>query len=826
MPEPLLAKSKSKPHVIPEPEMTLTGHTNCVLRAVDALFGRGGSSSPLARSWLQFFGLTAMDFGRFRHHLRVAAAAHDWGKADQGFQDAVAKVGERIVRHEHLSGLMLADLLADEAILDWVRGAGIDEVVLLAAVISHHVKVAPEPGNEHALGTFVGNGTAIRFRSDHPDFDEAWRVIQAEVGPPCPVNVRFPIRWNKDEFKRKREAGRKLLGREHTRLRGDRDRLRWVAAVRAGLIVADAVGSAVVRIDRDAEEEDAGAAIDRWIGECFARPLAGDEVWEEVITRRIADLRTRGRWDDAKGHTFGGIRGFKEFQCAVAGGGPRVLLTASCGSGKTLAAWNWIKAQLDARSSDRTLSRVLFLYPTRATATEGFRDYVSWAPEDDAGLLSGTAAYELDGMFETPDDSNDPRKGLKYRPDPRLYALGHWTKRIFSATADQFFPFMQYQYGPLCRLPLLVESVLVVDEVHSFDQSMFNTLRRFLGEFAEVPVLCMTASLSEQRRDDLLKCGLRPYTEEEVIPSGEVADMDLPRYRVEWIDRKGAEAVVRGALDDRERVLWVSNRVDDCRSVYQTFRGDDHELPEETTAFCYHSRFKLEDRKDRHKELIRAFRDAVKDRAEPRAVLGATTQVCEMSLDLDAEILVTDLAPIASLIQRMGRCNRDSKEMRDRRSIGSVYVLEPEPGKEKPYEKEELELARRFVDKLVGQDVSQSKLDRIYRDHDPGQVEPSKLCPFLDSGPYADGREDSFREIDEFAVDCILDLDETRVLAEIKAKRPIDGFVVPVPRYLTVERNPEKSRLPRWLRIAEMSRYCKLAGFDGRPRPAKGGQEP
>jgi CRISPR-associated endonuclease/helicase Cas3 len=41
---------------------------------------------------------------------------------------------------------------------------------------------------------------------------------------------------------------------------------------------------------------------------------------------------------------------------------------------------------------------------------------------------------------------------------------------------------MHYEYGPLCLLPLLVESVLVVDEVHSFDKSMFSTLKWFIRQ--------------------------------------------------------------------------------------------------------------------------------------------------------------------------------------------------------------------------------------------------------------------------------------------------------------------------------------------------------
>jgi CRISPR-associated endonuclease Cas3-HD len=113
MVDPLLAKSRSTPHV--KMEITLTGHTKCVLWAVDALFGGKDAKKPLGASWLRFFGLAEDSFPRFRHHLRVAAAAHDWGKANDGFQNMVENTGEQVVRHEHLSGLLLAYLFDDSS---------------------------------------------------------------------------------------------------------------------------------------------------------------------------------------------------------------------------------------------------------------------------------------------------------------------------------------------------------------------------------------------------------------------------------------------------------------------------------------------------------------------------------------------------------------------------------------------------------------------------------------------------------------------------------------------------------------------------------------
>lgn len=828
----LLAKSRPKAGGVAPPEMLLVGHTACVLRAADALFGSDRGPTPLGRSWLRFFGLAEAEFARFRRHLRVAAAAHDWGKANDGFQSMVGEGGEQVVRHEHLSGFLLADLFADRDISAWLGGAGLDETVLLSAVIGHHVKAGTKR-NDHPVGGLTGKGMkdSLRFCSDHADFLTTWRMIQDEVGSAAPKPIVFPKRLKKEDIGRKGEDLRTILDRAKSRLREDRIARRWVAAVRAGLIAADAVGSAVVRMDRDAAEP-AEERIGRWVGECFATSLTAEEVWSEVVLRRIDDLCERKRWDRSTGHTFRDERGFKQFQCDIASRGPRVLMTASCGSGKTLAAWNWITAQLDERAGRGCpAARVLFLYPTRATATEGFRDYVSWAPEDDAGLLSGTAAYELQDMFATPDDPADPRQGRTYQANARLFALGHWKKRIFSATADQFFPFMQYAYGPLCLLPLLVDSVVVVDEVHSFDRSMFSTLRRFLKEFPEVPVLCMTATLPAERRKELVDAeGCRLVAYPESMPPDLQADATHPRYHVEWIDREGARSLVLGELQNRRRVLWVSNRVDDCQATFEVFSDldDGHDDPGSVECYCYHSRFKLVDRKKRHNQLIRAFQEAADNDTKRRGILGATTQVCELSLDLDAETLVTDLAPIAALIQRMGRCNRDSKKMRDR-PIGRVYVLRPEPDKEKPYEKPDLDAAAQFVDAIVGRGISQDELEQVYEDCDPQEIEPETLCPFLDSGPYAEAKEESFREIDEYTVPCVLDDDLDRQVGDMlrshnPADRVIDGFIVPVPRRFATESKPEDSRFPRWLSVARGSAYDSRIGFDGRKlTPAGGG---
>jgi CRISPR-associated endonuclease/helicase Cas3 len=768
----------------------LPAHTDDVLRAAEALFFDQGEPSRLGRAWMRLFAIEAQPFDRFWRYVKISILYHDFGKSNDGFQDAVRQDGPQVIRHEHLSAL----LMAEPDVKSWLASAGLEVGILISSVLSHHLKVS-----EKSLGRLLEGGRSVlRILSDDDDFKAVWETIRTEVDAASPNQIRFPTRWTASEIRQRADALRQLLRGEKSLLRDDVDRRRFLRAVRSALIVSDAVGSAVTRLPDQ---------IAPWVRDSFPPLLTTDEIEGHVIRPRIDQLRRAGRWDEKKG--------LSEFQRDIAVQGLRVLLTTPCGSGKTLAAWNWIKAQVDKNPT----ARVVFLYPTRATATEGFRDYVSWAPESDAALMSGTADYDLQGMFESPDDV---RHGRNYQQtDPRLFALGQWRKRIFSATADQFFPFLQYSYGPICLLPLLAESVLVVDEVHSFDRSMFASLKRFLKEFPTIPVLCMTATLPNERRKDLVgECGLRPYPETTPQDLAEVAES--PRYQIEWIDRDRAGALARASLVDDRRVLWVVNRVRDCQTAFTAQRDAVPNAP----VFCYHSRFKLEDRRGRHNDLVRRFQDAAKDQGPSTAIMGVTTQVCEMSLDLDADVLITEVAPISSLIQRMGRCNRKWPIVLGR--IGYVYVIRPESGTEKPYERTELDAATKFIDDLAGRLVSQRDLEKAYEDHDPQQVEPDKHCPFLDSGPYAEAGEESFRDIDEFTVPCVLDKDLDAVLRAMRdRKKPYDGFVVPVPRrFVDESKRPPDACFPRWLSVAPSSHYDPSSGFSDRPRCDLGKETP
>jgi CRISPR-associated endonuclease/helicase Cas3 len=758
----ILAKSASQGR-----ELDLYAHSASVLGAAELLFGKDRQATALAKAWLRFFGLGEHSFPAFIKLLRLACAVHDIGKANSGFQRAVRRQGDQIIRHEHLSGL----LLRDSRLATWIESnREIDIDLVVAAVVSHHLKASHEE-----FGTRLIEGEQpVAIEMAAAETRNCFKLA-AEVMHQNPPDLNGAAwTWDRTELDHRRDEFKRVAHMFKRRVEANSQRHRMLVALKAALIAADAAASALFR---------EGVSLEKWLGECFgSTTLTPTWVEQGILQPRIREIE----------HRHGRPFCWHDFQVAAGQLGQRALLLSACGTGKTLAAWKWVQAQLQKYSA----TRVVFLYPTRATATEGFRDYVSWAGDEAAALLHGTAEFDLSGMFENP---GDPRRGGDYHVRQRLYALGYWPKQVFSATVDGFLAFIRNQYASMCMLPVLCDSVVVIDEVHSFDQSMFTALERFL-EFFDLPVLCMTATLSEDRKRILTNnCGLEIFPREAQHFEDLQQQASLGRYRLAQASKAEIESQVRQALASETRVLWVVNTVARCQEIALSWKN----CETGPSVLCYHSRFRLMDRKQRHEQVIGTFRQT----ASP--LLLVTTQVCEMSLDIDADLLVTESAPVPSLIQRMGRCCREPIPRNGR--LGQVLIYRADG--DKPYESEEMRLAEAFVSKMAHrkQPLSQAVLAQYLEQMDVvSPLAAEGFTGFLDSGMYAMARDESFREGDDFTVDCVLDTDMPEYLEARRGKNPAAiGFIVPVPRPFASE-NP---KLGGFIREAPGTHYDPFVGF-------------
>jgi CRISPR-associated endonuclease/helicase Cas3 len=238
--------------------------------------------------------------------------------------------------------------------------------------------------------------------------------------------------------------------------------------------------------------------------------------------------------------------------------------------------------------------------------------------------------------------------------------------------------------------------VLVVDEAHAFDPYMQEELGALLQFHAAMggSAILLSATLphaARQRLVDAFRKGLgaarRVELESTAYPLATLTGAGdavveqpcdprdgLPRTVavIRVPDLAGALARVVESARAGAAVVWVRNTVDDALAAAALLRAEGIE------PLVFHARFALCDRLQVEAEVLRRFGRKA-DPAQRAGVLVAT-QVVEQSLDLDFDLLCTDLAPIDSLIQRAGRLWRHERDKWTRVLAGpELLVLSPEP---------------------------------------------------------------------------------------------------------------------------------------------------
>jgi CRISPR-associated endonuclease/helicase Cas3 len=227
------------------------------------------------------------------------------------------------------------------------------------------------------------------------------------------------------------------------------------------------------------------------------------------------------------------------------------------------------------------------------------------------------------------------------------------------------------------RLLGLARKVLIVDEAHAYDAYMSEELGRLLTFHAALggSAIVLSATLPEVVRGKLIEAferGAGPTVEDTPVN-------DYPRVtllgdgeRTSWRRAPRADLVRTLAIshaddlnDVKSRVIeaarrgaavaWIRNTVDDAIAAWRELRGAG------VDATLFHARFAMCDRLGIEDAVVRRFGRA--GGAERRGVVVAT-QVIEQSLDLDFDLIVSDLAPVDLLLQRAGRLWRHRREQR------------------------------------------------------------------------------------------------------------------------------------------------------------------
>ncbi|RLE94138.1 MAG: CRISPR-associated helicase Cas3' [Thermoprotei archaeon] len=200
-------------------------------------------------------------------------------------------------------------------------------------------------------------------------------------------------------------------------------------------------------------------------------------------------------------------------------------------------------------------------------------------------------------------------------------------------------------------------------------------------------------------------------------------DVELARGQIPSEDKLLLELLKEYEMEERLPALIVVNKVEKAVAVYRSLlRLRKRGALKRALPMLLHSRLKAGARR-KVEELFEGWR------AEADRIILVATQVVEAGLDLDVRLLLTELSPIDSLIQRLGRCarKRDGKAVvfTDARSGISVYpevllrkTLEEIEGREEELRSSvcELSIAQEFVDSVYTCDAIEMLRSRVARD--------------------------------------------------------------------------------------------------------------
>lgn len=375
------------------------------------------------------------------------------------------------------------------------------------------------------------------------------------------------------------------------------------------------------------------------------------------------------------------------------------IIEAPMGLGKTEAALA-LSEILAARAG---AGGMFFGMPTQATSNGIFPRLEKWAgglAEDEQTLLAIKLAHGNAALNEDYRELFTGHSNLNIESDSGLIVHDWFSGRkqtllsdFVIGTVDQLLMAALKQKPVMLKHFGLSGKVVVVDECHAYDAYMSKYLDmaiQWLGIY-KVPVIILSATLPAKRRAELveayvgrgLKCiddawksslayPLLTYTEKNFVKqkalsfSGEQKEISVKTiYRDEVTARAGYAA---------ERGGCVGVIVNTVRKAQEIAAELQSAFPK-AEVIIMHAQFIMTDRAKREEQILkRVGKHSTPESRHGLIIVG--TQVLEQSLDLDFDLMITELCPMDLLLQRTGRLHRHNRVRPQGLETACCFVLD------------------------------------------------------------------------------------------------------------------------------------------------------
>ena len=376
----------------------------------------------------------------------------------------------------------------------------------------------------------------------------------------------------------------------------------------------------------------------------------------------------------------------------------RIILNAGCGEGKTAAALLFAQKLL----RENQIDRIIFTLPTKFTANNLSKDLTDdekyAIPEELVGITHGDAAEFLRQQTQESSENEIDEDEIENLVMAQVFENGIYAKPITISTVDHLIMSLYHGYRFADRaFSNIASSLVVFDEVHYYEKHTLGAIAETMQRLTElqVPHLVMTATIPCAVHNELdTLVTNQPYKFQRAPAVIQNTSKPKTPFEIERLtdtlideDDKSVSDELLGLVQqniDRRQIIFV-NQVARAKKIYQTLAesGIDKNL------ICYHSGFISKHRNEKEK-IIRALFKKPKDRKEAdinalecrdfyntEPCILVSTQVSELSLDISADVMYSEIAPIDSIVQRGGRLHRKGESPNQKEYVHRMYIAPP-----------------------------------------------------------------------------------------------------------------------------------------------------